>query len=227
VAAAKSAPSAIKSRSLHPVDKAFGSTFTIAVFGRTLRFYDSDLGVVREIFGRESYCTPSELANARRIVDLGANSGIFSIFAAVSSSARIIAVEAQSSLVAVLERNISQNGVSEQVRIENALAGGAINEWANHLLVENPSLKLWDFEKSVPAGESVDFLKCDIEGAEYVLFDPMPQWIHRVKRFALEYHGDYDSGQLLAERFRVAGFEVTQRSHRHLGYLFGIRLNHE
>lgn len=225
-AMARALPAAIQGRSLGPVDRKFGPSFSIRGNPRGLSFTECDLGVVREIFGQQCYGRAADFSRDRFIIDLGANCGVFTLFALVNApEARILSVEAQPEMISALQQNLQQNGLQQRVMVVNALAGGVCSSWAEDLLRRHPQVKLWDAGQMLPAGEEIDFLKCDIEGAEYPLFEPVPAWFRRVRRFALEYHGDWARGSALGDKIRAAGFTVTQRAHRNLGYLNGARID--
>ena len=220
----RSAPAAIRERSLGPADRAMGGAFSIRLPNRRLVFLECDLGVVREIFGHHCYGEPGDFRDARFIVDLGANCGAFTLFALSNApQARVLSVEAQPELSRVLAANLERNDCRGRVTIENALVGGIYNAWAQDLVRRHPAVGTWNFERAIPAEVEIDFLKCDVEGAEFPLLDPVPVWFSRVRRFALEYHGPWQKGAELGERLRAAGFVISQRSHRNLGYLFGVR----
>ena len=219
-------PAAVRGRSLGPVDREFGTSFFIRGQPRGLAFSSCDLGVVREIFGQQCYGRAGDFARDRLIVDLGANCGVFTLFALVHApESRVFAVEAQPEMIGALRGNLERNGLLPRVTVANALAGGVCSPWAEDLLQRHPQVKVWDASQMLSADQEIDFLKCDIEGAEYLLFDPVPAWFRRVRRFALEYHGDWARGSALGDRIRAAGFTVTQRAHRNLGYLNGARID--
>jgi len=217
-------PAVLRQRSLGPVDQAFGPSFAIRGPGGRLVFAGCDLGVVREIFGHRCYAEPEDLRDARCVVDLGANCGVFTLFVLCHvPEARLFSVETQPEMIATLRANVQRNGFAGQVTPINALVGGVYNAWSEDLLRRHPQVTVWAPEQTLPADGPIDFLKCDIEGAEFQLLDPVPAWFRRVRRFALEYHGDWAKGTALAESLRAAGFVVSQRSHRTLGYLMGSR----
>jgi len=219
-------PEILRTRSLGPADRAFGDSFSIRNGVGRLDFTRCDFGVIREIFGHRCYAEPMDLRAARCVVDFGANCGAFTLFAlSHAPHAHVMAVEAQPEMVSALEANLERNGMSGRAFVRNALVGGVYNAWSQELLVRHPRVGIWNAQEMLPPDQEVDFLKCDIEGAEFQLLDPVPTWLRRVRRFALEYHGDWTKGAELGERLRAAGFVITQRSHRNLGYLTGTRID--
>ena len=220
------APEALRNRSLGPVDQKLGTSFSIRRGEERLKFAGCDFGVVREIFGQRCYGQPEDFRDARVVLDLGANCGVFTLFALVHAPhARVYSVEAQPEMARALAANLEANGHRSRVVIENALVGGISNPWSEDLVRRHPGVGRWELEHTIPDGVEIDFMKCDVEGAEFPLFEYMPPWIRRVRRFALEYHGPWEKGAELAARLRDAGFCVSQRSHRNLGYLAGRRID--
>lgn len=217
-------PQVISRRSLDPVDEAFGEVFTLQHRGRMLHIRGASFGLGREIFGQECYASAGELADARHVLDLGANAGIFGLFALSSApQARVHMVEAQSHFIAVIDRNIAASGLAERATVENALVGGEHDSWTMELRQTHPALPdfaISDYLKKVGV---CDFLKCDVEGAEYLFLAGDLSWLACVKRIALEYHGNWQQGAQLAERLRGAGFTVRQTEHGALGYLRAAR----
>ena len=67
------------------------------------------LGVVREIVAAHCYVKPVELSEAKTILDLGANCGVFTLFALASApNARLVSVEAQPKMAVIARKIISQ-----------------------------------------------------------------------------------------------------------------------
>jgi hypothetical protein len=113
------------------------------------------------------------------VVDIGANIGAFSIRAA-RVSCSVTAVEPVTA--ALLRNNIQANGVSVQV-IDGALGDGKPAEicW-DECRVFTPSFTLRMIFKM--AG-GCDFLKCDCEGAEWLIH---PKELAGVRRIEMELH---------------------------------------
>ena len=66
-----------------------------------------------------------------------------------------------------------------------------------------------------------DFLKVDIEGSEFALFEDCGPWIGRVHCIAMEVHHDCGVIQALELRLRDEGIVVRHEgNYRDLGYIF-------
>ncbi|MBF0289394.1 MAG: hypothetical protein HQM14_16380, partial [SAR324 cluster bacterium] len=117
-----------------------GSSFKVKWNHRTLQFDQLDFGVVREIYGHLCYAKPGELKNAKHILDLGANSGSFCVFAALEAPyAQIEAIEIQSHLAQSARCNVLQNHCENQVTVRCAAVGGSHNEWVQTIMKEDPN----------------------------------------------------------------------------------------
>ena len=173
------------------------------------------------MFGEEYRVSSSD----RVIIDLGANIGIFSILAArTAPDARIIALEPFPANFERLLESVERNGLSGRVDCHPwAVAGtdrkvvmDAAPDIAGHsrrlvqateadepIEVQAYSLATLFALESI---DEVDYLKIDIEGAEYELLDQSPdEVLRKVRVIGIECHG----GQQLRayKRLRSAGFK--------------------
>jgi FkbM family methyltransferase len=160
------------------------------------------------------------------IVDFGANVGDFSIACALKG-AFVHAFEPNPDLYELLQRNFKSNQVESRVksypagvwresgRVEAAYdpqgsgAGRMLKPGENRTFrrtIEFDLIRASDAIKSV--GDSIDFLKVDIEGAEYEVFEELINSgeMSRVQAGAIEYHSRLEN---LAETLLEAGFEVS------------------
>jgi FkbM family methyltransferase len=213
-----------KNRSLGALDKVFGNSFDVLWSGKKLHFDKLDFGVVREIYGHLCYAQKGQLTAARHILDLGANGGAFTVFAlAEAPNAQVHSVEAQPELVEIAKHNVRQNGYEERAVIQGAVVGGFYDEWTKSLLKENPKLEKFDIRDYISHVGTCDFLKCDIEGAEFQLLQGDLSWTQAVKSIALEFHptkGDVDE---LEKILKAQGFKVERTDHSCLGYFYCTR----
>jgi FkbM family methyltransferase len=158
----------------------------------------------REIFLNGDYDVPY-LSNARTIVDVGANIGLFSYFASLKSpNAAIHALEADPATFAVLEKNLAgvQNGHFFPVNLAASSEPGMIDFYSSTVSgwssrypvlgaqeghhIKIPSVRLSDYlrEKEVSV---VDVLKVDVEGAEYdILLGDSDLWKLNIRSLVAE-----------------------------------------
>ena len=195
---------------------------------------------------REMYCRSVYFPDPRfnlepgtTVLDLGANSGLFSLLAALRGC-RAIAVEAQYGFIQEIGALARRHGVAERVALEHALVGGnrgllatpGALEGASHFDGRQPARLTMSELLARHDLDSVDFLKCDIEGSEFELFDDVAGWLPRVRRIAMEVHSDHGAAASLVRILADAGFEATLRDNlsrrvpdlgRESGYLFALR----
>ena len=196
----------------------------------------TDLKTFWQIFLRRVYrVEPSDLV----ILDIGANVGLFSLYAARQAhSAKIYAVEPFPATFNRLLEAVRDHQLAERITCLNcALTGdGATRLMRNDPLpsqrrslvpsgkessgiqVQSRTLSQLIREQGV---NQIDLLKMDIEGGEYeVLLSTPPAVLRNIRRIALEYHGDCapHSKEEIFDHLRAAGFEVTNDVHDSLGY---------
>jgi len=219
------APKVLRTGSLGPVDDAFGARVRFRAGATWLVIEQGSLGVVREIVAANCYVKPVEISEAKTILDLGANCGVFTLFALASApNARLVSVEAQPKMAVIARNNIAGNGFADRVEMLNAYAGEK-NDFIRGLSVAHPELRAFDPSAYVDSVGECDFLKCDIEGAEYSLFTQKSLWLRKVRRMSLEYHGTWEDGARLREIVVAHGFKVEQFPHGVLGYLMCRRID--
>lgn len=216
-------PKVIRSGSLGIVDEAFGNGVRFRTAGRVFSLDHCPLGLVREIVGSECYIRAGDLRHCRTILDLGSNCGVFTLFCLANApDARVTAVEVQPKLIAAAGANLDRAGFSARASLHNAYAGEE-NDFIRELAAGNPNVSRFSPESYVADAGECDFMKCDIEGAEYALITPAATWLRQVKRISLEYHGSWAQGSGLGDILRGHGFHVSQHPHGNLGYLQCVR----
>jgi len=183
-----------------------GNRFRLEEFG--------DLETLWHIYFHGAYALDP---NDRVIVDVGANIGLFTCFAAASlPQCRVYSIEPFPPTYTRLEAHVQLNGLTSRVRcFHKALAGapghvamanGSCSQMAHVLQADAPVAKTDSptvvseatiAVEAVTLGQflsgldepSVDLLKMDIEGSEYdVLLATSPRDLKPVKRINLEYH---------------------------------------
>jgi len=184
----------------------------------------TDLKTFWQIFLRQIYRVQS---TDRVILDLGANIGLFSLYAARQApQAHVFALEPFPSTFQRLTATVRDHGLESRVVCLNYAATGspgirlmpnsavpsqrrsiaASSSGKDGAQVEGKTLEEILNENQIP---NLDLLKIDIEGSEYevLLSTPLPV-LHRIRRIALEYHGDSApySKQQLFDHLRKAGF---------------------
>ncbi|MGH9487494.1 MAG: FkbM family methyltransferase [Terriglobales bacterium] len=142
------------------------------------------------------------LSRGASVLDIGANVGLFAVQVA-RLGARVTAVEPNPAALALLNENVSANGVQDQVRILPAAVGSRAG--SAELFLGRNSIDCSLFRPSGPSVRvrvialdellrltgPVDLLKLDAEGAEFDLLWHAPEqaW-QQVSRLAVEVHAD-------------------------------------
>jgi len=177
---------------------------------------------LKEIFVERIYEQP--LPENARILDCGANIGLSVIYLKqLCPSARITAFEPDPLNHALLDRNMRSFGLQD-VELEQAAIwkenttlhfssagsmGSSIDTNGSAAGLQVKAVRLKDYLQT-----PVDFLKIDIEGAEYEVLRDVADSLQQVKRLFLEYHGRFDQNQELLEMLqwvRNAGFHFYIR----------------
>ncbi len=183
-----------------------------------------------EIFLREEY---GKVADGAVILDLGANIGGFSIYAALSARrVKVYAYEPTAEFYRLMQDNIRLNRLEDVVQSFNLAV--AAHTGVRQLALESstfsfPTLLAPDDDRvtrtvtvrSTSLGdilesnalERVDLLKMDCEGAEYeILYSTPVRYLERIREIRMEYHdrrAERCNGEALATFLRSQGYQIT------------------
>lgn len=130
------------------------------------------------------------------VVDLGANVGFFSNYAAKKCK-KLISVEGSPELYSCLVKNTAEENDNIEYLNANIISknNSNLDVWSR-----NPSkisLTLEDIFKIYNL-EKIDFLKVDIEGSEYHIFENLdPLLFKKIRKIAIEVHDDEKNIKLL------------------------------
>lgn len=187
----------------------------------SVRKRTSDMYVIDEVFRRKVYGEPPKGI----VLDLGANVGAFSLYAGQTAT-RVYAFEPDSSNFTQLVKNTERNNTLPISIFQKAVGGetgkatlhsAAINKGASSLILSRSStdetvvVVTLDDALSLCGVSHVDFLKVDIEGSEYALFDAVSiNTLQRISTIAMETHAvrGREPREIVAKLER-AGFTVT------------------
>ncbi len=173
------------------------------------------------IFARETY---GRIEPGSVVVDIGANIGLFSLWAARCGARSVWAFEPNSESSSLIRKNIEANDLHDVImpkKLAVAGRGGShvrfpkrsdvrnCLEYANDVPEdETEEVVTTDLAAIVAEVGSIDLLKIDCEGAEYeILKVASIETLSRVRHIKLEYHrgGDQELTDLLARH----GFQRT------------------
>jgi FkbM family methyltransferase len=218
-----------KTGSLIPADEAW--TRTGARFqppgGPVIALPGAYTAGAREMYCRNVYLrTGLVMPRTGWVVDLGANRGLFSVWAAMAG-ARVVAVEAQQGFAPVIQSLAAHNGVQARVHVKTAVAGGTAtpgatvgvladdHRWAttSHGGVRRPDGVSVPEIMSDYRIDRIGLLKVDIEGGEFAVFGTGEDlsWLELVDQMALEVHPDHGDAAGLIDRLRQHGYRVELR----------------
>ncbi len=162
----------------------------------------------RRVFLKKAYTPPGfEIGEDDVVVDIGANIGIFTVFAALKTRNSVYAFEPFSGNVEFLNKNIQNNGLNnveantaavcdkigtqKLIVAKNSTAHLLANcESGNNstTLIETPTLTLQHIMDKRNL-ERIDFLKLDCEGAEGHILQSTPEsYLKRINRIVMEFH---------------------------------------
>lgn len=187
-----------------------------------LRRYGGDIFIFHEVLRCAVYSFPVDRlpAGARVIVDLGANIGLAALsLKARHPQARVVCVEPHPENAQLLRHNLQCLGDSVTI-LEAAVSNctGAIQlalatEHYNASLVrtggkEKVTVNALPMEEIMRRTgiDTIDVLKMDIEGAELLILEGRPAWLHKVRVLLAELHGPRQ--EEMRTWLREAGFQV-------------------
>jgi FkbM family methyltransferase len=169
-----------------------------------LRSNGVDCNLLSGIFDLREYQVPG--AHPRRILDLGGNIGVASVFVhAAHPEAEIVAVEALPANLALLRENFRINSIPGRaigaaVADQPGKATFFLGQADNSSFVRQPWMRGDTIEVdcitvpeilSAAGWDEIDLLKVDIEGAERALFRDCRAWIGKVGALVAELHDGY------------------------------------
>jgi FkbM family methyltransferase len=173
------------------------------------------------VFVREDY---GRFPGARTVVDIGANLGVFALYAARQGASRIIAFEPNAAAFGCMQRNIAESRMEQRIlprRLAVSGTAGRTVRFPRDASVYNaiaPDDAAGDFETvetvslaaivAQDAPQGIDLLKMDCEGAEYDILYASDAPLERVREIRMEYHGG--RGAELAEYLRGRGFRIDR-----------------
>ena len=178
-------------------------------------FYDSYLEILQDEIYQFKPSSSKPL-----IIDCGANMGVSVLyFAKQFPEAKIIAFEPEEEIYRVLEKNIGSFRLSNvelhkkavwesetvlQFTTDHGMGGSVANTFSNQTPVQVHAIRLADYLQ-----QPVDFLKLDIEGAEYTVLKDCEPYLKNVQNLFVEYHSFIQKEQRLDDilvMLKNAGF---------------------
>lgn len=201
----------LKSGTLAPVDLILSRLTKIVVNHRFGRFVIHPLvidklfpedshcyGLIRELYIRDCYFRFHELdpKTLQTVVDIGANRGFFSAMC-TPFARRIVLIEPQTQYSKAIEYNMHVNDFIN-FNVLNVFVGAYTDD----------SLNTISFEELMQRAElnEIDFLKMDIEGEEFGLFDTIP--LQKIRNLTLEVHQEVGTPDKIISKLKKNKFHV-------------------
>ena len=204
--------------------------------------------MIHRIWGQKVYVPPGlALVAGDTVIDIGANVGVFTVWAARHAGVKVIAMEPSPRICEFLRNNVQRSGLKNVVVVEAACSAcNGESTLYTHQYETNNSLYPQDVFgnayqpryairtltlETVFAEHGVDrcaLLKLNCEGAEYdIVLQSPPEAMAKVEAIAMEYHrGRTDAApERLATALREAGFQVVLEPlhDQEGGYLYATR----
>jgi FkbM family methyltransferase len=225
LALAATLPTVIRTRSLVTADRAWvgrGGVFKPA--GTTVRLPGSHTPGAREMYCRDVYLRSGLTMPAQGwVLDLGANRGLFSVWAACAG-AQAVAIDAQQRFADETRLLAEANDVADRVHTLTAMVSGDARDarpvgvladdarWASatHAVGERPGSVSIHEVMTQHGIDRVGLMKVDIEGGEFSVFSPLGDlsWLDRVDQIALEVHPPFGDVGAVVQTLRGHGFSV-------------------
>lgn len=185
---------------------------------------EQDIAMYNEVIAANQYHLSEEKMRDRTVIDIGANIGAFSLYAASLGAKNVISVEPISASYNTFLGNIYRTGlttittlkklISEQARQfirvslnDNAGANSMYNVSDNYEVVETTTFS--DLMHNIPGNDIL--LKLDCEGAEYdIIMNARTEDMRRVNEIMLEIHTElhpkYKGRQVIEDKLKEFGF---------------------
>lgn len=162
----------------------------------------TDVATILDIYFRKDY---GNVADNSTIIDIGANIGVYAIYAATrSKGSKIFAFEPAPTEFNMLVKNIAANNLTDKIIAEHAAVSGK-NETRTLFLNGGPHNSIYEHWENAEPIEIVcisiasifeknnivrcDMLKMDCEGSEFeILQSASDQLFEKIRAIRMEYH---------------------------------------
>lgn len=177
----------------------------------------------------------NDLCPGDLFVDVGANIGVYTLYAAIKRNAKVVAFEPEAQNFAALNRNIAANGVAHSVSAwpfalsdhsgpttlslstltsggSHHTAGTAIDEWGKPFSPKHVqgsvAMTLDDAIEAIVPGQCPRFVKVDIDGGEDAVLAGMTKLLNdaRLEQILMEMSAERTQAPAVHELMRRAGF---------------------
>jgi FkbM family methyltransferase len=216
----------------------FGNKIGIFINGNNFKLKtligDTAWWIFYEIFSLKNYeYDDIRIEKGDIVLDIGANIGIFSIYASINGASNIYSVEASPIIYKYLCENtktfhnikpinygISDKTCKAEFFLHNEVTGASTlyPDFNSHLDKYVEKISLIDINEFLSKYNitKIDFLKVDTEGSEFDIFKSLDENFlsNNVKKVFLEYHtnnNDNKDQDKIIDKLEKNGFEVFQK----------------
>lgn len=225
-----------------PIERIILNNGTIIIGGNKSLTID----IVDEIFVRNVYNPIDfEIKPNDIVADIGANTGIFSLYAALKGAKKIIAIEPLSENLKYIRENFSLNNLRNPLVINKAISNKNgrsklyLSDYDSHGLLFNQN-NLQKFSKYIYVDtlkfssllkkynlSKIDFLKIDCEGSEgYIFSETNNSHWKNIKKISIEYHNGVSilNNNQIIKRLHTFGYKTKKMESDNLfGYIYAWR----
>lgn len=199
-----------------------------------------------EIFFQKVY-TPKfkSIKSGDIVLDIGANIGVFSLFAAFNGAKRIVSVEPLPANIKQIQKNFRLNKIDLPETIQMAVDGRTgkaklyLGDIDSHNLLFDRNYRNEKFDKHIMVPvitlsdilkkekiSRIDFLKMDCEGSEGEIISSTPLSIwKKISKVAIEYHDGVSSldHNEISRRLKKFGYKiVVKKIDDNFGYIYAF-----
>jgi len=175
-----------------------------------------------KVYSPEGY----KLDQDRVIFDIGANIGIFALFASANSlDGKVYSFEPFTKNAEYFEKNVRESKLDNVKLFKKAISRDnservlEINDsWIKHTLVENQlnsngtKVDCISLDEALSDIDKCDFMKIDCEGSEYeILYYSSPETIKKIRKIVGEYHNkdsENMNGEALCKFLKQNNFQI-------------------
>jgi FkbM family methyltransferase len=161
-----------------------------------------DIATLVEVFLRRQY---GPISSEAVVVDVGANIGVFSLFALAEGARLVHALEPSAESFEILRRNIRVNGAESRIHAERVVVAATSGDMVKFPVASSRENAVIEGETTAKFQmtptetlesllnryelQSIDLLKLDCEGSEReILLSTLPTVWRRIRDIRLEFH---------------------------------------
>ncbi len=188
-----------------------------------LSSHPEDIVTAVVVFCKHDYGTDFA---GKNIIDIGANIGTFSLFAALKGAKKIVAIEPGQEAFDTFKRSIAANNLQNVITPIFAAATAHDGDSMRFPTRSSPNNTANENEHSIAIHTvslatiiqshftAIDLLKIDCEGGEYdILYNATEATLKLIKQIRMELHGAAKDKEALLRHLQQKGFRLDSHQH--------------